>query len=180
MAAHHGAAALNVTTFCEQDSRLDGHLPLAAMARLLDSLYGQPTADAQVAWSASGSCRPMLCSQPTPWLQLRAEVPVMLQCQRCLQGIAQRLRVDRAFRFVRTEAEAEALDDIAEEDVLVLPQRLDLPLLIEDELILALPLVPRHDGACPEPLPLPADDLLEEDAAPHPFAALAAMRGKPQ
>jgi uncharacterized protein len=50
---------------------------------------------------------------------------------------------------------------------------------VEDELILALPLVPRHD-ACPQPLAAPAT--AEEPLAerPNPFAALAALkRGEP-
>jgi len=50
---------------------------------------------------------------------------------------------------------------------------------VEDELILELPLVPRHEGVCPEPLPFPgAADAAEEPAVerPNPFAALAALR----
>ena len=50
---------------------------------------------------------------------------------------------------------------------------LDLPMLLEDELLLALPLVPRHD-VCPEPLPRAFRD--EADAAERPFAALAALK----
>ena len=79
-------------------------------------------------------------------------------------------------RFVRSEAEAERLDEVSDDDVLVLLPRLDLHELAEDELILALPLVPRHDDVCPEPLPMPIDDLPSEEPAPNPFAALAALR----
>ena len=48
--------------------------------------------------------------------------------------------------------------------------------LIEDELILGMPLVPRH-GVCPKPLPVPVDDLpvVPEE---NPFAALAGLKGK--
>ena len=63
--------------------------------------------------------------------------------------------------------------------MLVLTRALDLHELVEDELILALPLVPRHD-ACPQPLAAPAT--AEEPLAerPNPFAALAALkRGEP-
>ena len=86
------------------------------------------------------------------------------------------LRVQRRFRFVRSEEEALRLDEESEDDVLVLPARLDLLEFLEDELILALPIVPRHD-ACPSPLPLAA--LTSQEApAPNPFAALAALRGQ--
>ena len=77
---------------------------------------------------------------------------------------------------MRTEAEAEQLDEVSEDDVMVLSPKMDVMALLEDELILALPLVPRHEPACPNPLPQPIDDLDEEEPAPNPFAALAALR----
>ena len=87
--------------------------------------------------------------------------------------------MQRRFLFVGSEAEAEQLDAESDDDHLVLMPRLDLLLLVEDELILELPLVPRHEGVCPEPLPFPdVADAAEEpaDARPNPFAALAALR----
>jgi uncharacterized protein len=88
------------------------------------------------------------------------------------------ITVDRRFRFVRTEAEALKLDEVSEDDVMVLEPRLDVATLLEDELILSLPIVPMHP-VCPEPLRPLHDDSVLDDAAPHPFAALAALRGKP-
>jgi len=102
---------------------------------------------------------------------------VPLQCQRCLQTMTQTLRVDRRFRFVRNEEQAAELDEESDDDVLALPTRLDLVALLEDELILALPIVPRHDS-CPQPLPIQPAAEADEEAAPHPFAALAALRGR--
>ncbi len=75
-----------------------------------------------------------------------------------------------------SEAEAERLDAESDDDHLVLVPRLDLLALVEDELILELPLVPRHEGICPEPLPQPAADEAPVDERPNPFAALAALR----
>jgi uncharacterized protein len=59
------------------------------------------------------------------------------------------VQVDRPFRFVSSEQAAEAEDDQAEEDLLVATPSFDALTLIEDELILALPLVPRHDDCLP-------------------------------
>jgi uncharacterized protein len=61
--------------------------------------------------------------------------------------------------------------------VLALERALDLHELVEDELLLVLPMVPRHE-TCTPPAgaatpPAPADDA---QAAPHPFAALAGWR----
>ena len=172
-----GPRSLNVNGLCQEAGQLTGHSPLSDMARLHESLFDAPPAEVAVDWSAQGSMLPGSGGQPGVWLHLRASVPVTLQCQRCLQPVSQALEVDRHFRFVRSEQEAERLDETAEEDVLVLMPRLDLHELLEDELILALPLVPRHDDRCPVPLTLPIDDLLAEAAPPpNPFAALAALR----
>ena len=90
---------------------------------------------------------------------------------------AQPVEVDRWFRFVADEATADAEDEESEEDVLVMEPRFDLHSLIEDELLLALPLIPMHD-VCPEPVRMSAGELPEsaETEKPHPFAALAALR----
>ncbi|MDE2565024.1 MAG: DUF177 domain-containing protein, partial [Burkholderiales bacterium] len=169
------------------DGRLQGAWPLASMPRLVQSLAGaEPQATAS--WSAEGGLRPVVGGEPEPWLALQAQAPVSLQCQRCLQPMPQQLEVQRRFRFVPGEPEAERLDEMSEDDVLALPPRLDLMALLEDELILALPLVPRHEGACPQPLPTsalaPADTdpaaAGGESGAPHPFAGLAALTGPGQ
>lgn len=145
------------------------------MTRLATSLNGVP--DTAATWKAHGILRPVAGSEPEHWLHLQAQAVVPLQCQRCLQTYAQALQVDRRFLFVAHEKQAEQLDEELEDDVLMLPARLDLADLLEDELILALPLVPRHEDSCPHPLPMPADDL-EEAAPANPFAALAALRGR--
>jgi len=98
-----------------------------------------------------------------------------LQCQRCLQSVSEALSVARSFRFVRDEAAAAKLDEESEDDVLVLPPRLDLMELLEDEFILGLPIVPMHDE-CPKPLVAPGAPSEVEEPAPNPFAALAALR----
>jgi uncharacterized protein len=80
------------------------------------------------------------------------------------------LEVDRHFRFVADEAAALAEDDDCEEDLLSPSPDLTVQSLLEDELLLAMPLVPRHDR-CDSPIELAADPDL-----PHPFAALAGLK----
>ena len=104
---------------------------------------------------------------------LTNEAQVALTCQRCLQPVETPLELERSLRFVPGEAEAAALDADSEEDVLALPRWLDLRELAEDELLLALPIVPRHEQ-CPVPLPSAAGE--EEVARENPFAALQALK----
>jgi uncharacterized protein len=94
----------------------------------------------------------------------------MVQCQRCLEPLPVTLAVDRQIRFVEGEEEAERLDADSDDDVLALEPATDLHALLEDELILALPLVPRHADCG-----LPSGGAAVEDPS-HPFAGLAALR----
>jgi uncharacterized protein len=168
----------DVRALCRDGAARQGWWPLPGMPRLGESLYGAPPEAAGVRWSAQGHARAVAGGEPELWLHLQAEAAVPLQCQRCLQALTQSLNVDRHVRFVHGEDEAARLDEEIDDDVLALPPLLDLHALLEDELILALPLVPRHEGPCPEPLPLPSDesDAVEPDS--HPFAALGALRGR--
>ena len=169
--------SLDITALCREAEAIEGRLALTDLSRLGESLFGASDADAEAAWSAHASQKQVAGGEPERWLHLAAQAEVTLQCQRCLQAVRRPLAVARRFRFVRSEQEATRLDEEIEDDVLVLPPRLDLLELLEDELILALPIVARHDGACPQPLPLPA--AVVEEAAPNPFAKLAALRRAP-
>ena len=169
--------AVDVMAFCRNGGSLRAQWPLARMPRLAASLAAVPVA-AAASWAAHGSLVPLAAGESEVWLHLEGHAAVDLQCQRCLQAMTEHLSVDRRFRFVRSEAEAARLDEESEDDVLVLQPRLDLHELLEDELILNLPLVPRH-GVCPQPLPQPVAGADEAQVAPHPFAVLAALRGRP-
>jgi uncharacterized protein len=88
------------------------------------------------------------------------------------------LVVQRAFRFVPDEATAAAQDDEAEEDLLALSRSFDLLELVEDELLMELPVAPRHE-TCPEDVKMSAVDPGFEQAATereHPFAILGRLK----
>jgi len=171
---HH----LNVAAFAQAEGTLEGEWSLASMPRLLrDALPLSADSPAQtVSWSARGSHKAVAGSEAELRLHLQAHTALQLECQRCLQPMTVMLDVRPSLRFVRGEARAEQLDEDSDEDVLALTPTLDLQPLIEDELILALPLVPRHP-TCPQPLPMSAGEgELEGGAeAEHTFAALASL-----
>ena len=172
---HPDLRRLDLQRLADDAAELAGRTPLADMDRLTADAV--PAGDGAVRWSLTCERRSVAGGPADPWLHLDAQATMRLTCQRCLQPVDEVLAVQRSFRFVADEAEAERLDEAADdEDVLALPPRgrLDLLPQLEDELILALPLVPVHE-ACPEPLPHPPDELDEAPAA-HPFAALAALK----
>lgn len=177
------AERLDVAAFAKARGRLEGRVPVDRLPRLSADLQGPADgAGTEVAWSAEGLWSQPAGDEPQVRLRLRVQASVWLSCQRCLQPVAVPLEIDRTLRFARGEDEAARLDEEGEEDVLALTRALDLPALVEDELILALPLVPRH-ATCPQPLPwpgtetsAPAQAVTPPAPAPHPFAALQALK----
>ena len=168
-----------MAAFAQAEGRLGGEWPLATMPRLLQDalpLCADSPASA-VAWSARGSRKAVTGGEPEIWLHLQAHTALQMSCQRCLQPLTVALEVEPHLRFVRGEEQAEALDEDSEDETCWRCRAtLDLQELIEDELILALPLVPRHEH-CPQPLPMSAggDEIASADDGEHAFAALAAL-----
>jgi uncharacterized protein len=165
---------LDIVSAARDGSTLAGTERLAGFERLRE---GDAAPQGEVQWSAQASQRPRSGAAPEVRLRLRAAADIERICQRCLQPVRLPLEVQRDFLLVAGEAQAAALDaDNDQEDVLELTRPFDLQALIEDELLLALPLVPRHEQ-CPQPLGSVAYDAPPADEAPpHPFAALAALR----
>jgi uncharacterized protein len=169
---------LDVAAFAAAGGELAGELT-AEQLRRLSSATLAPADDLprpDVRWQAAGARLPIAGAGVQPSLLVAAAIDVTLECQRCLQPMRLPLRAERRIFFVEGEDAAAALDAETEDDVLALTPALDLPGLIEDELLLALPLVPRHE-VCPQPLPR-AFVHVDPAAAPaeHPFAALAVLK----
>lgn len=171
---------LDIGAFARESQQLDGEWPAAALPRLADSAAPESDVAAwpAVRWSAQGEIRTPRGGEAQVWLQLDAQAQVSLTCQRCLKPVREDLVVSRAFRFVRDEDQAAELDMDSDDDVLSLVRHLNLRDLVEDELLLALPVVPRHE-VCPEPLPhsnVDDEEPAAEEERPNPFAALAALK----
>jgi uncharacterized protein len=175
----HDPRRLDVARFVAEGAQLEACSPGAEFGRLAESQSApQDMGLAPVAWKAAGDAKPVTGGEDECWLRLHAQTKVWLTCQRCLQPLTWPLAVATRIRFVSGEAQAEALDAESEEDVLALARHMDLLALVEDELLLALPLVPRHDS-CPQPLPLAAGDpLADASPAPNPFALLAGLKSR--
>lgn len=168
---------LDVKALAQAAGALAGQDLLSKYERLMQETQGLG-AESQVAWSARAELRTDVAGTEQVWLHLTIEALLPLTCQRCLRPADIAVLVNRSFRFVGGEDAAEAQDAEAEEDVLALSDSFSLPELIEDEVLMALPLVPRHD-VCPVEVKLAAVDpgfeaaLLEQR---QPFSVLAQLK----
>ncbi len=167
--------------FAQDGVALTESTPLQKMERLAQEAQGlQP--DSIVKWQARGELRPRAGVEDDVWLHLTAEANVPLTCQRCMGVVEEPVEVNQWYRFVASEDIAMAEDDQSEEDLLVMEPQFDLLAVLEDELLMALPLVPMHEQ-CPVAPKLQtgeADVVGEPDSGkkPNPFAALAQLKLK--
>ena len=89
-------------------------------------------------------------SEPHQIMNLGLKGRIHLVCQRCLQDCAIDLTEKRRFVLVTTDEEADEypIED-EEQEPLVVNQHFNLLETIEDEVLLSLPLIPKHpDGFC--------------------------------
>lgn len=168
--------------FAQEGEALIESTLLHDMERLAQETQGLEPGST-VNWQAWAELRPGADAENDVWLHLQAKASVPLTCQRCMGIVATPLEVDQWYRFVATEDIAMAQDDESEEDLLVMEPQFDLLAVLEDELLMALPLVPMHDECPVAPMLQAGEDALADEAGekgekPNPFAVLAQLKKK--
>lgn len=146
-----GIEPSRIDTFdlCRHARSLQGEAGAASLTRLASLLaHDDKHGLGALRWSLQG--RLELAQPDDRYLaELAIQGRVYMPCVRCLEPVAVDLDGHTSVRFVGTEEEAEQedLDDEAF-DVLAGGPRFDLADFVEDEAILALPSLPRHER-CP-------------------------------
>ncbi|MCK6391153.1 MAG: YceD family protein [Azonexus sp.] len=150
-----------------RDARvLKGAQAVSAFERLQDLLADTA---GEISWVVEG----FKGDRGEPLLQLTVSGTISLACQRCLGAISFELDVDNLLEIVPEGADL-SQDELEDDtrDFLPVVRELDVVELVEDEILLALPVAPRHERCG---LPGAADAGEREN----PFAALAGLKGKP-
>ena len=146
---------------------LRGEATVAELPRLAQSVLDPA---ARVFYEIAGR----IDSEGHPGAVMKLSARLPLRCERCNETMQFPLERAVVFRFVGDEQELNALpiEDVEVEEVVGASSMALLP-WIEDEAILSLPLVPRHDDCA---LPLDSEGESVQEARPNPFAALAHLR----
>ncbi len=149
----------------------EGEIPLAEARRLAELLHGgeSDSTDGQIAIRFEF----LRNEYDIPTIKGRLETSLELECQRCLRAMEWPLKLD--FKLM-----IDASDDIvghSDEDTIYSHDGyIDIMELIEDELLLAIPLVATHeDRACNKNWQL-ADKKSETPARENPFAVLQQLK----
>jgi uncharacterized protein len=179
MSRNHHVQRLNMQAFAQEGQPLVERTPLSNMERLSQEIQGLEP-DLSVSWQARAELRPRTGAEDEVWLHLDARATLPLTCQRCMGAVPVPIEIDQWYRFVADEDIAMAEDDQSEEDLLVMAPQFDLLAVLEDELLMALPLVPMHETCPVVPVFSAGEGELaqQEEAKPHPFAALEQLKKK--
>jgi uncharacterized protein len=156
--------------FAEQKLRLDGKLRIAEMQRLCTSVI--PHEDTVAVNLQFG-----IDEQGITILTGHLETKLTLQCQRCMEPFSYEIMSNFVLGIVNTLDEANALPE-RYEPALAHEGSLALREMIEDEIILNLPIIPRHElEECKVKLPL-KDSGWEQGKGENPFRALESLKRK--
>jgi len=128
-------AAIDGLAFARDAAVLEGRLGVESLPRLAQS-------------GCSGSALDFVLTgeineRGKPGLKLAVDGSVRLECQRCLGGLDFPVHLEVQLEFARSDAEImAAVDDI---DRVVAGREMSAAALVEDEVLLALPMVPKHE-----------------------------------
>lgn len=146
---------------------VEGRLPLSSLTRLADSLVDT---EGEVSYSLDFD-RDAL---QVPYVELRIDAELPLLCQRSLQRFLLPVKIVQRLGLIRDESEEAALPPDYEPLLMPADGMLQGAELVEDELILAVPVVPVMPGTEAMERDWPAPGAETERA--NPFAALSALK----
>jgi uncharacterized protein len=155
--------------FAGNGLQISGEMQVAEMSRLLDVLE-DPQGTLQ--YTVRGGTD----KQGNPLLDVNVTGSCRLRCQRCLGVMEHAIQIDTRL-LLRDQARLDALDsDVAggeeEFDSILADAHLDVLNLLEDEILLSLPIAPKHEfGACQA-----ADGKNMHKEEKNPFAVLAKFK----
>ncbi|MEO6976307.1 MAG: YceD family protein [Gallionella sp.] len=156
--------------FARNGKQLSGELPVAELSRLLEALE---TSQGVLHYTVQGG----VDKQGIPFLDVHVVGLCRLRCQRCLNGLDYPVQLD-ARLLLRDQASLDGLDDDAadgkddEFDSILADTHLNVPDMLEEEILLSLPIAPKHEsGTCQA-----TDGKNAQRDEKSPFAVLAKLK----
>ena len=156
--------------FARNGQQISGEVPIAELSRLLDVLENS---QGILRYSVQGG----VDNQGIPWLDVSVDGHCQLRCQRCLNSLDYPVQLDMRL-LLRDQASLDALgdnitgSDEEEFDSILADAHLNVLDLLEEEILLSLPIAPKHElGACQA---TDSENAHREEKSP--FAVLAKLK----
>ncbi|MFB2539284.1 MULTISPECIES: DUF177 domain-containing protein [unclassified Acinetobacter] len=183
MSANTFPAQIEPFKWAEQGFAWVGQLPLANFTRVAQEAVGSIEGQ-----SVQVECKLSMDSyHPFVWLDAVLRTNIPLQCQRCLQAVNLDVDADVHMAILNDESQVDLLDENA--DFIVLgddantqkadyrqPAVMNLLGILEDELLLSMPISPKHDEC--EIKHKAMEQAEPEQKKDNPFDVLAGLKGK--
>jgi uncharacterized protein len=179
---------LDVFAFARFGKSTQGSVAIQCFFRLLEGLPDQPTGEAGlVKWSARGEIGNAGRMHRKPLLHIQVQANPVLECQRCNALFVYPINMETVLQLVKSEADLD--DDFAsdqqdanyEEDQpekVLGSQHFNLLEQVEDELILSVPYVSKHDVCVGQPVVAHESPQEIVVKRPSPFAVLEQLKNK--
>ncbi len=151
--------------FARNGKEISGEIATAELPRLLDLL---DNSSGSVNYRVRGGAG----RDEKPFLSINVVGECQLRCQRCLGALDYALQLETRLMLCE-QSELDTQDDDEDEfDSILAEAQLDVLDLLEEEILLSLPISPRHEpGVCQA-----ADGKDVDKGAVNPFAALAKFK----
>lgn len=152
------AGVIDSLQFAREGGEKSGSLDLSSMPRLAESGCTAATLDYVLRGGENSNQRASL--------HLEIDGQLLLQCQRCLSPLEYPVQASVELELAQNQSQIDTAED--DKDRVLASKNMDVAALVEDEAILALPMIPVHER-CVEIRP-------EEARKPSPFAALTVLK----
>ena len=166
----HARPFIDSLDFARNGRRISGEVQIAKLPRLLDMLENP---QGLLSYTVQGG----VDQQGTHFLDVSVAGQCRLRCQRCLNGMDYPVRIDTRL-MLRDQASLDVLDskvaggEEEEFDSILADAHLDVLDLLEEEILLGMPIAPKHElGACQV-----ADGKNAQREETNPFAVLAKLK----
>jgi len=160
------AATIDPARFAREGALLTGTILPAQLPRLAEELFDEKGV---IGYRVQG----LLTAKGEHAVHVELAIDVALPCQRCMERLPVKLEVGRTLIFSREIGELESTAEEEDEvDSVPLVASLDVLDLIDQEVMLSLPIAPRHDeNVCEAKL-----DSGSESAEVSPFSVLSQLK----
>ncbi|HEU0189395.1 MAG TPA: YceD family protein [Gallionella sp.] len=166
----HARSFIDSLDFARNGQKLSGEVPIVELSRLQDALENP---SGVLSYTVQG----VVDKQGNPALDVCISGSCQLRCQRCLNGLDYAIQIDTRL-LLRSQADLDRLDDDVaggeeeEFDSILADTHLNVLNLLEEEILLSLPIAPKHEsGTCQA---TDSENAREEEQ--HPFAVLAKLK----
>ena len=166
----HARPFIDSLDFARNCQEISGKVQIAELPRLLDMLENP---QGILSYTVQG----VVDRQGSPALDVSIAGGCQLLCQRCLGGLDYSIKIETRL-LLRNQAGMDALDDTVagkeevEFDSILADVHLDVLDLLEEEILLSLPIAPKHEfGDCRA-----VDGKNAREEEQHPFAVLAKLK----